>query len=250
MSSRGLTANEIVAYLKNSTMPSIIVEGDEDKMVYRWILEDLGISSAFLQVCNGRSNLLEVFDRKNEFKHIPVLFIADKDTFVYTGVPEKYQEIVFTNGYSIENDLYYGRQIENLLSKKEDTSFRKALKNFIRYYGCMYERFSNGLEGEYSFRQHPNEILNENQDLNEGNVYHGFQEPTDKTKQYISEKYDVLLRGHSLFDLLVRFLSYSKRKPKHSKHSLCEDCYRLCTSEPMRSIKDKIRTFGEIYSSI
>lgn len=244
MNNRGLTANEIVAYLKNSSMPSIVVEGEDDQMVYRWILEELGMSSAFLQVCNGRDNLLKVFDRKNEFKHIPVLFIADKDTYVYTGIPTQYQGIIFTNGYSIENDLYHGRQIERLLSKTEEQSFRKALQNFIRYYGCMYERFSK--VQKYTFRQHPNAILDDKQELNESKVSGGFQEPTKETIQYLTNSYDVLLRGHSLFDLLARFLSHSKRRTKHSVLSLIEDCYKLCTSGPMVSIKNHIQEFGVV----
>jgi hypothetical protein len=244
MSKVVMTDEEIVSSLKHSQLPTIIVEGPDDTMIYRWMLEDFEIGQACLLPCGGRDTLLNVYNRQNEFSHIPVLFIADKDTFVYSGVPHNYSKITFTQGYSIENDLYQGRKIEQLLSKSEKKNFCKALQNFIRYYGCMLDRFTNG-HTDYSFREHPAKILTDSYDLSVNDIPGVFVEPNAATVQYLTNNYDLLLRGHSLFQILLMFLSpqHKKRTVKYSKNQLYDICYRQHKSNAIKNMHSVIMNF-------
>ena len=52
------------------------------------------------------SSLQVTADSPNQIKNV-VIFVADQDMWFFTGIPEKYRDtIIFTRGYSLENDLY------------------------------------------------------------------------------------------------------------------------------------------------
>jgi len=242
MKSKDLTVEEIVAALRHSSIPSIIVEGPDDVMIYRWILSDAGISDDRLFPCTGRNNLLQVFNRRNEFPKTPTLFIADKDVFVYSAVPVEYSDILFTEGYSIENDLYYGKAIEQLLRKDETVQYEKAKYNFIRYYGSQYENMREGIQ--FNYRQTPHELLDSNYELIEERIKTSFKEPLKSTCDYLLDNYDLMVRGHSIFLLLTKFLSAAKRDVKHSTNSLYEQCYRIHRTKYMDKIRDEIVRFN------
>ena len=81
---------ELVATLKHSDDTFLLVEGTDDVMIYRWLIEQIGIEKISFQPCNGRENLLNLFERRAEIKSCKTVFVADKDTFVYSKVPMKY----------------------------------------------------------------------------------------------------------------------------------------------------------------
>ncbi|MES2513570.1 MAG: DUF4435 domain-containing protein [Bacteroidota bacterium] len=237
-----LTVDEIVETLKRSSLTTVIVEGKDDVLIYRWIEDEIGITNASFFPCGGRGKLLKVFERKNEFSHIKTVFVADKDCYVYNVTPIIYDEILWTHGYSIENDLYHGKQIERLLSKDENKTFLKSLNSFIEYYAFEVENFLN--DRLFCFKHHPQKILCDVKHelkvdfLQEIN----FTTANDKTKSYILENYDTLIRGKSLFALLTRILSHSHREIKHSKNSLLEHCYRTHRSEQFISLITEINS--------
>lgn len=241
MKSKDLTVDEIVAALRHTSIPSIIVEGKDDVMIYRWILRDAGISDDRLFPCTGRNNLLKVFSRRNEFPQTPTLFIADKDVFVYNGIPTKYSDVFFTCGYSIENDLYYGRSIDQLLDKEEAKHYDKARNNFIRYYGCQLEKLRKNCPCDFS--QSPHVILDSNYNLITENIEYTFTEPAQETCNYLLNNYDLIVRGHSVFSLLQLFLSKPKRDATHSTRSLYELCYRMYHTQYMDRMQNKIEEF-------
>lgn len=235
-----LTVNEIVALLAHSSLTTILVEGKTDMSIYRWIEDDLG-GVADILVCGCRDILFKVYNRRNEFQHIKTIFLADRDKYVYSFIPSEYTGIVFTKGYSIENDLYEGCQIESLLTKDEDKSFRIALKNFIRYYSCQIEKLNAGYVVDLT--QHPQQILDVNNGykIREDQVDGGYHNPSKETIAKITAHYDLLLRGHSLISLLLLFLSYSKRRNKFSAQSICECCYKLKRSNAMNELLELLR---------
>lgn len=235
-----LSVDEIVETLKRSSLTTVLVEGKDDVLIYRWLEDEIGVVKANFFPCGGRDKLMQVYDRRNEFPDISVIFVADKDAFVYLNPPEEYEEIIWTNGYSIENDLYYGRGIEELMSNEEKTIFLKSLNSFIEYYAREVEKCIN--EEEYNLRIHPRQILCDIQHeikqefLDEINFVKAGQE----IENNIKENYDVLIRGKSLFALLTRILSKSTRPVKHSKLSLLEHCYRTHKSEKFIELIKKI----------
>lgn len=236
-----LTVDEIVATLQRSTLTNVLVEGTDDIMIYRWIEDEIGVQRANFMSCGGRRNLIEVFERRNEFPNSKVIFIADKDTYIYTNTPPELDEIIWTNGYSIENDLYYGRDIEKILSTSEKEIFIKSLNSFINYYSFEVEKLLAG-NGEFTLRNHPQHIICEIQHIVKQEFLDSinFTQPSDKTIESITNNYDVMIRGKSLFAILTRIVSHKDRQVKHSKASLLEHCYRTHRSEKFTDLLDKI----------
>ena len=75
----------------------------------------------------GRETLLAVYKRRNEFAHLPVAFVADRDLWLFSGIPPDYPDIIWTEGYSIENDLYADANLENLLDADEVEEHQQVL---------------------------------------------------------------------------------------------------------------------------
>ena len=224
--SKKLTPDELVETLKRSSLTTVLVEGKDDMLIYRWIEEEIGIENASFLSCNGRENLIRVFKRRDEFSHIKTIFIADKDCFVYDCTPIELDEIIWTEGYSIENDLYFGQNLEKLMDINEDTKFRVALKNFISYYAFEVEQYQKKIV--YNFATHPNQCLDSADNLDTTFLTSvNFTDPDPATIKTIEDNYQLLLRGKSLFALLLRYLSYSSRSIKHSRKSLIEHSFKL-----------------------
>ncbi|HLO54733.1 MAG TPA: DUF4435 domain-containing protein [Saprospiraceae bacterium] len=226
-----LTVDEIIETLKRSSLTTVLVEGVDDVMIYRWLEDEIGIHNANFFPCGGRINLLEIYRRRAEFSHLKTIFVADKDAYVYINPPEEYNDVIWTNGYSIENDLYYGRGIEQLFSNEEREVFLKSLNSFIEYYSFEIENFQN--QREYSFKNHPQQILCDVQHTIKQEFLQqiNFVKANNDIINNVKENYDILIRGKSLFALLTRILSHRNRAVKHSKSTLLEHCYRTHKSE-------------------
>ncbi len=235
-----LSVDEIVETLKRSDLTTVLVEGKDDIIIYRWIQEEIGITNADFLPCGGRKKLLEVFERRAEFSDLKTIFVADKDTYVYINPPDNLDEIIWTNGYSIENDLYYGRQIENLLSRDEKEVFSTSLNSYIEYYAFEIQNFKDG--NEYQFRNHPQHIICETQNKVKADFLtkRNFIKAPEELQINLLENYDVLIRGKSLFALLTRILSNSNRDIKHSRMSLLEHCYKTHRSEKFIELIQRI----------
>lgn len=232
-----LTKDELLAYLKKSNLNTILVEGKDDASIYRWIEEDMSGEFSFdLLPCHGRDTLIDIYKERHDITNIKLVFIADKDKYVYLPVPEEYNEILWTSGYSIENDLYYGGYLESLLTSKEKDDFMKALTNFIDYYSHDIEKIKNGENPQIDY--HPNRILDDNFDLLLGNssIYN-----TESTKEELLRSYQLLIRGKSLFSLLFLLLCNSKRPVKHKKDALMEICLRCNDNNLVKNIIQKIK---------
>lgn len=235
-----LDEDEIVEYLKRSSLTTVLVEGKDDMIIYRWIESEIGIQNANFLSCGGRDRLLKVFNRRDEFSHIKTVFVADKDSFVYDKTPDELNEIIWTKGYSIENDLYEGKKIELLLNVNEKVKFRKAVKNFITYYAFEVEQFQKKLI--YNFANHPNQVLCDAHELKPDFLAEiNFASPSEETIEQLQNEYDLLIRGKSLFALLVRFLSSKNRNIKHRKNSLLEHCFKMHRSASMDDIIKQLK---------
>jgi hypothetical protein len=115
-----LSENEMVSFLKRTSLPTILVEGNDDCYIYRQLENKIDVEDVDILICKGRESLINIFERRNEFKESAVVFMADKDMWFFSEVPMEYKEhIIFTDGYSIENDLYNKELFENLLDCDE-----------------------------------------------------------------------------------------------------------------------------------
>ena len=69
----------------------------------------------------------------------------------------------------------------------------------------------------------------------------GFRSPNQTLHQRIKNAYQLQLRGKTLFQVLVRFLSAANRRPKHSTSGLYEFAVKMTSPQPLMD-----RLIGEI----
>ena len=146
------TVDELVSTLRRSKLPTVVVEGRDDMQIFRWMEDLLQIHEVDVLGVGGRSNLFAVYDRKSEFVHLPVAFIADQDKELFTRLPAGYEEIIWTQGYSIENDLYAGADpsLENLMDPQEAAEHRQLLDTIIEWFTFEVEEFLNGRTPQFN----------------------------------------------------------------------------------------------------
>ncbi|WLQ17478.1 DUF4435 domain-containing protein [Hahella aquimaris] len=202
-------------------LPTVLVEGEDDKTVYRYIEEKFGDLDIDILPCFGRDALLKVFKRKEEYEGSKVAFVADKDMWYFTGIPEEYKEnIIFSYGYSIENDLYVREIFEKLLEKEEKELYIGLIKELSKWFAFEVERYRN--TGECLCDIHVNQVVPDFELNKEYLEKVGFSEPAEKLIDEIFEEYHKALRGKNLFQALLRFLSKKKRASKYSRENLFE----------------------------
>ena len=128
--------------LLHSKLPTLVVEGITDEVIYkrsrRMIYRELEAQSDVeILIANGRDNLLEVYENKKDFENqVAVAFMADQDMYVFGRIPKCYSDIIWTSGYSIENDLYSDGRPEKLIPSRNTSQYsselEKAIQEFAR----------------------------------------------------------------------------------------------------------------------
>ena len=245
MPRQDLTVDELVAALGRSQLPTVIVEGQVDIQIYRWIEESISNRKVDIQSAGGRNNLLLVYKRRDEFAHLPVAFVADRDLWLFSGIPPGYPDIIWTEGYSIENDLYAGANLENLLNVDEVDEHRQVLEAIIEWFAFEVEEHLACRPAQVD--KHCNEIVPLGQnEMDQGfRSSRGFRSPNQTLHQRIKNAYQLQLRGKTLFQMLNRFLNARRRRPKHSTLGLYEIAFKMTLSHPLID-----RLIGEIERTI
>ncbi len=215
-----LSPDEIVATLRNSTLPTLLVEGRSDMEVFHF-LEDMCFGNRIdIMPTGGRDTLFEVFKRRVEFRTTPVAFLADSDMFIFGNVPPDLAGIVFTEGYAIENDILSGGKAFRMIGGRHSAKWAKVISSLSQWFAAAAHRYLNGETVEYS--QHPGQLVC----FSAGTLTPLSQavliDPAplcEQAKRVLGEptKY---LRGHTLLDALGHFLATAKQQPKCSKDVL------------------------------
>ncbi len=199
------SVNEIVETVKHSSLPTVFVEGEEDMTVFNRMERTLGALRACFLPCGDKNTLLEVFSRRAEFPTIPSCFVADLDMWFFSGPPVEYADVIFTSGYSIENDLYKDSNIERILSATERRDHGIMLREISRWFACEVEKYQRGEE----FRSDPKlSLLIPRPGFVCNPVYLyalGFTEPRTDSVETILKNYYLSLRGKLLYEVIVRF---------------------------------------------
>lgn len=217
-----ITVEEILALLKRTSLPTIVVEGNDDMIVYRIFEDKLSHIGVSVLPVGGRQKVLEVFRRRYELTEAPqLIFIADKDVWVHAGVPPEFEDshMLFTHGYSIENDVYIDGELWNLLRGYEGTKYQAELNDFIEWYALALDRHLRDSAEPISL--HPDHVLNPDErhtllELRAGETY-----PT-AFRDAITSDYRRVLRGKSLIALLLRNINYKGRAARHKSNALLE----------------------------
>ncbi len=217
-----LTVDEIVAYLSRSELPTVVVEGKDDMRIYGWAEARVSNTKAYVLATGGRNTLLAVYRRRDEFANLPVAFVADKDMWLFSGIPADYPDVIWTQGYSIENDLYAGAELEGLLDEHEVDEHRQALYAIIEWFAFEVEEFLAGRVPEVN--RSCDEIVPPGTTEIDGgfSARRGFRFPNAELIRQIKEAYQLKLRGKFLFEMLVRFLNARGRGTKYNHYALQE----------------------------
>ena len=242
MAARHLTDETVlVGMLHNSQLPTVIVEGKDDHQIYQWVERCAGSQKANVLPVGGKETLLAVYRRRNEFAHLPVAFVADRDLWLFSGIPPDYPDIIWTEGYSIENDLYADANLENLLDADEVEKHRQVLEAIIEWFAFEVEEHLACRPAQVD--KHCNEIVPLGQIEMDQNfcTRRGFRPPNEELHQQIKDEYQLQLRGKTLFQILVRFLSAPRRDAKHSTSGLYEIAVKMTSPHPLID-----RLIGEI----
>ena len=209
---------KLINDLKNTNLPTIVVEGKDNSNIigklvkhYR-IKEFLGVKEVKVRSIPKRTRLLSVYERSDEFVRIlPVAFVADQEMELFTGISERYTDIIWTRGYSLKNDLYADADLEVLLEPHEVWRHQQVLNSTIEWFAFEVEEFLEGNPVKMDFQL--SEIVPQGE-LKLGKGFcqrRGFRQPSPERVQQIREKYKFLLPGRFLFQALARFLSIRGR---------------------------------------
>ncbi|MDE0399142.1 MAG: hypothetical protein OXL96_15205 [Candidatus Poribacteria bacterium] len=230
------------------TLPAFVVEGSDDARIYTWVLQALGLSSYQVKIVKAstKGDLLQIYEAVDEnrdsYADFPIVFIADLDMFLFEGVPSEYNGVVFTNGYSIENDLYSFANLEELLDPmSERENHKKVLDTIIEWFAFEIQEYQ---AGRYSkIARNLEEIVPEDgttmdpEFLKYLRECRGFTSPCQAIHDEIKKDYKLKLRGKILFEILNRFLCHKNRKYKYSKIHLFEIAIRKPDDS---TLKDKL----------
>ena len=230
MARLNVTVDDWVTTLRHSQLPTVLVEGKDDVQIYQWVERRVGIQKANVLPVGGRETLLAVYKRRNEFAHLAVAFVADRDLWLFSGIPPGYPDIIWTEGYSIENDLYAGARLENLLNADEVDEHRQVLDSIVEWFAFEVEEYLAGREPRVG--THCNEIvpLGRTEMDQDFCTRRGFRSPNEELHQQIQGGYLLQLRGKSLFQILDRFLNAPGRGTNYSTVALHEIAVKMTPS--------------------
>ena len=245
MARLNMTVDDWVITLDHAYFPTVVVEGEADRQIYDWVEKSVGSQSVDVLSVGGRETLLAVYKRRNEFAHLPVAFVADRDLWLFSGIPPIYHDIIWTEGYSIENDLYADANLENLLDADEVEEHQQVLDAIIEWFAFEIEEHLADREARVA--THCNQVIPPGKtEMDQGfRNSRGFRSPNQTLHQRIKDVYQLQLRGKTLFQVLVRFLSAANRRPKHSTSGLYEFAVKMTSPQPLMD-----RLIGEIERAI
>ncbi|MFC0102488.1 hypothetical protein [Sphingopyxis terrae] len=219
-----LSPDDWVAVLKHGDSPTLIVEGRDDFVAFRdFEIENVDWGLTITPV-SGKSNLISIFERRNEFSHRKVAFLLDKDEWIFTGIPDFCKDdcVLFTDGYSIENDLIRDGRIYSLLKGNEKDEYQAKIASIGQYLSRSIMATISGC-ADLPLSLHPRQIIDDNNNIQPDLLYH-FKDhlpPQDWIDMLASDP-EKNFRGKTLISIYTEILSKKDRKSKYSKSNLME----------------------------
>jgi hypothetical protein len=191
-------------------------------MTYRWIEDRLGSHLANILPCGNRDNLFAVYNRRSEFRHLKCAFLADRDMWLFDNRCSQYGSIVFTRGYSIENDILNGSHVDDLLSRTEQGSFQAISTSLAQWFAFEVQEYRAGRN--FTVDVHPNRVVPKGGTCLDATFLagRGYRRPQAALVRAIKTQFTIRYRGKSLLELYVRLLSAPDRRSRFSKQNLLE----------------------------
>jgi len=153
--------------------------------------------------------------------HVKLGFVADQDVWINSGIPAVYKtpQLVFTHGYSIENDVFCDGNLTALLTAPDIGHFEEELEKFLSWYALFLSRHLS--DSIHSISLHPDQVLEPGYwesclSLQPGETY------PEALRIELKNDYRRLLRGKSLLALLIRSTNRRPGQPRHNTKGLLE----------------------------
>lgn len=140
---------EFAEQIMDSDLLSIVIEGDDDLLVYTEFEDLYELNDPIVSVLpvGGRNTVLGIFDLLKDTPHLnKAIFIVDKDMWVINGIDSKYnhERIICTHGYSFENDIFIDGELEKKMQSKNNDIFSAELPLLLKWYSLEIDRFNRG----------------------------------------------------------------------------------------------------------
>jgi len=219
-----LTTDEIISLINRSRLPTLLVEGKTDSEVLRKLESRLGVLGAIIK-CNGRTRLYEIIRQKNRIKRKNIAFLADRDSGVIFGDNIDDDHLVYTWGYSIENDILSCNIPAKLMSPEELESLKSYKLLISRWFARELEKSKNGL-GEAVLDVHIEQII----DVKNAKLKSTFPEfreieiyDTPLTRK-IHRNFSRLMRGKQILQIHQSILNAPGRPSRINGSALRDIC--------------------------
>ena len=251
------TVEDLVTTLRLSKKPNIVVEGKNDEIIYGSLVDRLGIFDVDFFRAGCKNTLLHLYEElsqyenSGDFRHAPVAFIADRDMWLFRGIPSRYDDIIWTEGYSIENDLYSNAKLRSRVGNMAE--YDQTLDSISMWFAYKVEEY---LEKN---PPPPKKVFQSFRDEEHVDVGRRLRRiiPVEKTTlapnleslpsnhetvRTVRRAYHLQLRGKLLFELLIRFLNKPKQDATVSYHGLSNDAITVPESDQLFSrLKNEVR---------
>lgn len=206
----------------------VVIEGEDDIFVFRPLMTIFKNKKIIVQSVGGRDNVLSVY---NNVKNTPFLhqaiFIVDQDSWIFSGIPEDYQHerIIFTSGYSIENDVYIDKEIDLLMhGLGVHSSFESNLEVYLKWYSLAITRFcidDNALS--VKLKIHPDTFFKDENSINTFCSLQSGEVFPQHIYDDLLENYHLKFRGKCLLPLAIKALGDRPSKPKYNTKTIMEE---------------------------
>lgn len=171
----------------------------------------------------GRDKVLQAFENRNQLPaNTKFAFIADLDLWVFGNLPDTFNSpnLLFSDGYSIENDAIRDGALMSLMTGVEAVNFEAEMDDICAWFSCAAK--SNLLGGNETLKLHPNNVLTNGTLISECRSRVANDNDLSSFYNEIRSNPEKYLRGKTLLDLLMRQLSYPNRPARHHHSSLLD----------------------------
>ena len=77
--------------------------------------------------------------------------------WLFSGIPSDYDGVIWTEGYSIENDLYADAELENLLAVEESQEHQQLRDAIVEWFAFEVEEYL--ADRPFKVSNHCNEVV-------------------------------------------------------------------------------------------
>lgn len=219
----------ILSMIQRQTLTKyVVVEGVDDIIVYRNLISSNLDKNISVLAAGGRDKVLEVFTQlKNTPSIDNAIFIVDQDSWIISGIPEEFQHprIIYTSGYSIENDIYIDKQLDALMQGTGVySSFKDCLAIYLKWFALAITRFcTNANADSEKLKIHPSNFFQSQTTIDKFCALKEGENFPQELYDDLLLNYALKFRGKCLLPLAVECLGKRTDGAKYNTKTIMEE---------------------------